>query len=387
MGRELSFDFGAAVAAEGAWTVGQVTRRARDVIEAGLPLLWVRGEITGFKAYQSGHWYFTLRDAGAQLRCVMWGSENRRLPAPPEDGLQVFVFGRPTVWEERGELRLRVMELLSTAAGGLWQVAFEKAKAALTKDGLLDPARKRALPSYPRRIAMITSLDGAALRDVMAVLARRWPAAELLVLPTKVQGENAAGEVRAALALLGRLEGVDVAIVGRGGGGKEDLWAFNDERLARAVAAAPVPIISAVGHETDVTLCDLVADVRAATPSAAAEAATPDRLELLGHLDHLGNRLARGLAGRSDRARERLARSGDRITSALERRIERLGHRVAELAGRLDALSPLKVLERGYAVARDSSGAVLRRVEQFTPGLAFRLRVTDGDVPAQVRKA
>ena len=386
MGRGLSFDFGAAVAAEGVWTVGQVTRRARDVIEAGLPPLWVRGEITGFKAYQSGHWYFTLRDAGAQLRCVMWGSENRRLPAPPEDGLQVFVFGRPTVWEERGELRLRVMELLSTEAGGLWQVAFEKAKAALAKDGLLDPARKRALPSYPHRIAMITSLDGAALRDVMAVLARRWPVAELLVLPTKVQGENAAGEVRAALALLGRLEGVDVAIVGRGGGGKEDLWAFNDERLARAVAAAPVPIISAVGHETDVTLCDLVADVRAATPSAAAEAATPDRLELLGHLDHLGNRLARGLAGRSDRARERLARSGDRITSALERRIERLGHRVAELAGRLDALSPLKVLERGYAVARDSSGAVLRRVEQFTPGLAFRLRVTDGDVPAQVRK-
>lgn len=386
MGRELSFDFGAAVAAEGAWTVGQVTRRARDVIEAGLPPLWVRGEITGFKAYQSGHWYFTLRDAGAQLRCVMWGSENRRLPAPPDDGLQVFVFGRPTVWEERGELRLRVMELLSTEAGGLWQVAFEKAKAALAKDGLLDPTRKRALPSYPRRIAMITSLDGAALRDVMAVLARRWPAAELLVLPTKVQGENAAGEVRAALALLGRLEGVDVAIVGRGGGGKEDLWAFNDERLARAVAASPVPIISAVGHETDVTLCDLVADVRAATPSAAAEAATPDRVELLGHLDHLGNRLARGLAGRSDRARERLARSGDRITSALERRIERLGHRVAELAGRLDALSPLKVLERGYAVARDSSGAVLRRVEQFTPGLTFRLRVTDGDVPAQVRK-
>jgi exodeoxyribonuclease VII large subunit len=387
VGRGLSFDFGSAVAAEGAWTVGQVTRRARDVIEAGLPPLWVRGEITGFKAYQSGHWYFTLRDAGAQLRCVMWGSENRRLPAPPDDGLQVFVFGRPTVWEERGELRLRVMELLSTEAGGLWQVAFEKAKAALAKDGLLDPTRKRALPSYPRRIAMITSLDGAALRDVMAVLARRWPAAELLVLPTKVQGENAAGEVRAALALLGRLEGVDVAIVGRGGGGKEDLWAFNDERLARAVAAAPVPIISAVGHETDVTLCDLVADVRAATPSAAAEAATPDRLELLGHLDHLGNRLARGLAGRSDRARERLARSGDRITSALERRIERLGHRMAELAGRLDALSPLKVLERGYAVARDSSGAVLRRVEQFTPGLAFRLRVTDGEVPARVRKA
>lgn len=384
MGRGLSFDFGAAVSAEGAWTVGQVTRRARDVIEAGLPPLWVRGEVTGFKAYQSGHWYFTLRDANAQLRCVMWGRENRRLAAPPADGMQVFVFGRPTVWEERGEFRLTVVELLSTEAGGLWQVAFEKAKAALAKDGLLDPARKRPLPPYPRRIAMITSLDGAALRDVMAVIGRRWPAAELLVLPAKVQGENAAGEVRAALALLGRIPGVDVAIVGRGGGGKEDLWAFNDERLARAVAAAPVPVISAVGHETDVTLCDLVADLRAATPSAAAEAATPDRLELLGHLDHLGNRLARGLAGRSDRARERLARSGDRLTGALERRLERLGHRVAELAGRLDALSPLKVLERGYAVARDSRGVVLRRVAQFAPGLAFRLRVTDGEIGALV---
>jgi len=386
VGRGLSFDFGSAVAAEGAWTVGQVTRRARDVIEAGLPPLWVRGEITGFKAWRSGHWYFSLRDETAQIRCVMFQSNNRGLAVPPTEGAQVFVLARPTIYDAKGDFQLTVHELLSTEAGGLWQVAFEKAKAALAKDGLLDPQRKRALPSYPRRIAMITSLDGAALRDVMAVLARRWPAAELLVLPTKVQGENAAGEVRAALALLGRLEGVDVAIVGRGGGGKEDLWAFNDERLARAVAAAPVPIISAVGHETDVTLCDLVADVRAATPSAAAEAATPDRLELLGHLDHLGNRLARGLSGRSDRARERLARSGDRITGALERRIERLGHRVAELAGRLDALSPLKVLERGYAVARDARGTVLRRVEQFTPGLAFQLRVTDGDVPAQVRK-
>ncbi|HEY6854369.1 MAG TPA: exodeoxyribonuclease VII large subunit [Gemmatimonadales bacterium] len=387
MGRELSFDFGSAVAAEGAWTVGQVTRRARDVIEAGVPALWIRGEITGFKAQSGGQWYFTLRDATAKLSCVMWGKENRRLHAPPDEGVQVFAYGRPTVWEKGGQLQLQILELLSTEAGGLWQVSFEKAKAALAKDGLLDPTRKRALPPYPRRIAMITSVDGAALRDVMAVLARRWPAAELLVLPTKVQGENAAGEVRAALALLGRLEGVDVAIVGRGGGGKEDLWAFNDERLARAVAASPVPIISAVGHETDVTLCDLVADHRAATPSAAAEAATPDRLELLGHLDHLGSRLAHGLAGRSQRARERLARSGDRLTTALERRVERLGHRLAEIAGRLDALSPLKVLERGYAVARNAHGAVLRRVGQFTPGLAFRLRVADGEVPAKVRES
>ena len=168
-------DLFAAASAEGAWTVAEVTRRARAVVEAGLPPLWVRGEIASFKAYRSGHWYFTLRDESAQLRCVMWARDNRRLPSAPTDGLQVFVFGRPTVWEERGELRVTVHELLSTAAGGLWQLAFEKAKAALARDGLLDRARKRPVPRFPGRIAVVTSRDGAALRDVIAVTRRRWP--------------------------------------------------------------------------------------------------------------------------------------------------------------------------------------------------------------------
>lgn len=381
MGQGL--DLFAAVSPEGAWTVTQVTRRARTVVEAGLAPLWVRGEVSGFKAWQSGHWYFALRDRSAQIRCVMFQKDNRRLPAPPADGMQVFAFARPTVWEEKGEFRLTVVDLLSTEAGGLWQLAFEKARAALAKDGLLDAARRRPLPPYPRRIAVVTSPDGAALRDIMAVAARRWPVAELLVVPTRVQGEGAEHDICAALALVCRLEGLDLAIIGRGGGSREDLWTFNHERVARAVAALPVPVISAVGHETDLTLCDLVADVRAATPSAAAEAATPDRGDVLLELDRLGARLARGLAVRSGHVAARLDRTADRLTGALERRLERHRHELAGLAGRLDALSPLRILERGYALARDARGRVLKTVAQFPRGLAFRLRVTDGEVAAR----
>jgi len=379
-----SVDLFAALSSEGAWTVAELTRRARAVVEAGLPALWVKGEVSGFKAYGSGHWYFTLRDKVAQLRCVMWSRENQRLPAPPADGMQVFVFGTPTVWEERGEFRLTVRQLLSTEAGGLWQIAFEKAKAALLRDGLLDPERKRPLPSFPRRLAVVTSPDGAALRDIVAVLARRWPWVEILLIPTRVQGEGADRDVCSALALLGRIPRLDVAIVGRGGGSKEDLWTFNSERVARAVAAAPVPVISAVGHETDITLCDLVADLRAPTPSAAAEAATPDRVEFVALLDRLGGALARALVAPTRHAGERLERAGDRLTVDMTRTIERGGARLAAAGARLDALSPLKVLARGYAVARDAEGRVLRRVSQFAPGLDFRLQLRDGEVAARV---
>jgi len=196
-------DLFAAVAPEGAWTVSEVTRRARAVVEVGLPPLWVRGEISGFKAWQSGHWYFALRDRTSQIRCVMFQKDNRRLPAPPPDGMQVFVFGRPTVWEEKGELRLTVVELLSTERGGLWQLAFERARAALAKDGLLDPARKRPLPLHPQRIAVVTSPDGAALQDILAVARRRWPLAEVLVVPTRVQGDGAEQSICEALASAG----------------------------------------------------------------------------------------------------------------------------------------------------------------------------------------
>lgn len=376
-------DIFAAASAEGAWTVGEVTRRARQVVEAGLPPLWVRGEIAGFKAWRTGHWYFSLRDKSAQIRCAMFAKQNFRLPVPV-DGMQVFVFARPSLYEEKGDFQLIVTELLSTDQGGLWKLAFEKAKAALAKDGLLEPGRKRRLPLFPSRIAVVTSPDGAALRDIQAVIGRRWPIAELIVVPAQVQGAKAEGSVCSALHRISRLA-VDVLVVARGGGSVEDLQAFNSERVARAVAAMPMPVISAIGHETDVTLCDLVADLRAPTPSAAAEAATPDRVEVLAQCGVMGQRLARALRIASRHVVERLDRTGDRLVRSMEHRIERSGALLAAHGARLDALSPLKVLGRGYAVARDENGKILKRVAQLPAGKEFRLRVSDGEVDARVQ--
>ncbi|HLZ44146.1 MAG TPA: exodeoxyribonuclease VII large subunit [Gemmatimonadales bacterium] len=381
MGQPL--DLFAAASAEGAWTVSEVSRRARAVIEAGLPPLWVRGEVAGFKSWRSGHWYFSLRDKSAQLRCVMFAKQNFRLPVPT-DGMQVFVFARPSMYEEKGDFQLTVMELLSTEQGGLWKLAFEKAKAALAKDGLLEPGRKRRLPAFPGRIAVVTSPDGAVLRDIQAVVGRRWPLAELIVVPAQVQGAKAEASVCSALNRIRRLP-VDVLIVGRGGGSIEDLWAFNSERVARAVAAMPMPVISAIGHETDVTLCDLVADLRAPTPSAAAEAATPDRAEVLAQCGVIGQRLARALRIASRHVTDRLARTGDRLTSCMQHRIEQSRARLTAHGAHLDALSPLRVLGRGYAVARDADGTILKRVAQLPTGKEFRLRVSDGEVDGRVQ--
>jgi exodeoxyribonuclease VII large subunit len=367
-------------AADAALSVVEVTRRARQLIDAGFARVWVRGEISSFKSYRSGHWYFSLRDAEAQVRCVMWRTDNERLPAP-EDGQQVFAFVQPTVWEERGEFRLTVRQLLPSTSDGAWERELAKAKAALQQDGLLDPARKRALPRYPQRIAVVTSPDGAALHDIVAVLRKRWPVARVLVVPVRVQGETAEREVVRGLKLVAELN-ADVVIVGRGGGSKEDLWTFNREAVARAVAAVPVPVVSAVGHETDSTLTDLVADVRAATPSAAAEMVAPDRQAIIGMVDTYARRLAQGLSGRVTLGLQRLARSGDRLNAAMDRRMDRSRHRLGEAAARLDALSPLRVLERGFAVARDHEGRVLSHVADFGAD-PFTLTVRDGRIAAR----
>jgi exodeoxyribonuclease VII large subunit len=376
-------DLLAAASAEGAWTVSEVTRRARAVVENGMHPLWVRGELTDFHPARSGHWYFALRDEQAQLRCAMYAKHTRKFTAPPTEGMQVFALAQPTVYPEKGEFQLTVVELLSSDRDGMRRAAFQKAKANLEQDGLLDPRRKRPLPPYPRRIAIVTSRDSAVLHDVRVVIARRWPLSQLVLVPATVQGVEAENELCRALSILPSIRFLDVAIVGRGGGSQEDLWAFNSERVARAVAAAPVPVISAVGHETDVTLCDLVADLRAPTPSAAAEAATPDRDEMLEHLGHLGGRLAQCLQARADRVHDRVTRSGERLTGALRGVLDRADARITTFAARLDALSPLAVLGRGYAIARGEDGHVLRRVDEFPPGLRFRLRLTDGEVHAQ----
>ncbi|MFC1639712.1 exodeoxyribonuclease VII large subunit [Gemmatimonadota bacterium] len=368
---------------DGAWSVSDVTKQARRLIESGFTQFWVRGEVTGFKAYRSGHWYFTLRDADAQVRCVMWRNANRSLPVPPREGSQVFIEATPTVWEERGEFRLTVKRLVPTDEGGLWQIRLEKARAALQRDGLLDPARKRPLPEFPSRIAVVTSPDGAALRDIVSVMSRRWPMVELLVVPSLVQGEGAEEGLCAGLELADRLPCVDLVIVGRGGGSAEDLWAFNSEKVARTLAAMSVPTISAVGHETDVALTDLVADLRAPTPSAAAEAAVPNRPEVVRLTSDLARRLASGLSSHTMLGRERLARTADRLTNAISAHVETRKTQLGRLSAQLDALSPLKVLERGYAVARDENGHVLKHTSDFKAGLEFCLTVSDGDVAAR----
>jgi len=386
------------------FTITELTTTAKEVLEAAVPPLWIVGEVSNFKAYPSGHWYFALKDAEAQVRCVVWRGDASRIRGRPEDGLQVFARGFLTVYAKRGEMQFVVRDLLPTQEGGFYAALFERARANLEKDGLFDPARKRPLPPFPRVVGVVTSAEGAAWRDVVAVVGRRWPAAELVLIGAKVQGEEAPADLRRALALANRLETLDVLIVGRGGGSKEDLWAFNDEGVARAVAASRVPVISAVGHEGDVSLTDLVADVRAATPSAAAEKAVPDRAEVRHRLDALQGTLVSGAARRVALVDERLRHAATRMARACEWLVERGNARlrdarlrmavacdrgvqarraeVARLAGQLDALSPLRVLERGYAVARDSEGRVLRRTAELPRGLAFRLRVLDGEVRA-----
>lgn len=368
---------------EGAWSVSKLTRQARVLVESGFRLVWVKGEVTNFKAYRSGHWYFSLRDTGAQVRCVMWRDDARRAPRL-EEGMQIFVEARPTLWEERGEFRLTVRSLIATDAGGAWELQLQRARAALERDGLLDPARKRPLPAYPSRIAVVTSPDGAAFRDIVSVLQRRWPVVTILLVPTVVQGDGAESQICAALARADRLPNLDLVIVGRGGGSREDLWAFNRERVARAVAAVRVPTISAVGHETDVSLTDLVADFRAPTPSAAAEACVPDRDAALDTLDAIARHLAGSLAGRTRFGMERLARTGDRLQGAMETLLERGRSRLARAGTTLDAVSPLRLLSRGFAVARDPAGRVLRRKADFVPGDPFQLTVSDGDLSARV---
>src|SRR5688500_17794044 len=254
--------------------VSALAELAKAVIDGAFIPVWVRGEVTDFKSHRNGHWYFCLRDSRVQLRCVVWAGDQRGIPAPPDEGMQVVALGQLSFYATRGEVQLTV-RAIDAEGDGLWRKAMERTRVRLEADGLLAAERKRRLPVFPRRIAVITSPDGAALRDIIAVARRRCALVEIVVIPARVQGDGAIEELCAAIARVGRWKDADVVIIGRGGGGREDLWAFNDERLARALAACPIPTISAAGHEVDTTICDLVADGRAPTPSAAAECAVP----------------------------------------------------------------------------------------------------------------
>jgi exodeoxyribonuclease VII large subunit len=368
------------------WSVTELVGTARRIVEGGLAPMWVKGEVVQCKAYPSGHWYFTLRDRTSQVRCAMWRTNAQRAGAPPKDGTEVFVLGRPTVYESKGEFQFVVSQMLPTAAIGAAHRELERVKAVLHHDGLLDPARKRRLPRFPCTVAVVTSRAGAALRDIVTVVRSRWPLCRIMVVDARVQGDGAVDSVVRALRLVNRLPEIELCIVGRGGGGKEDLAAFNTEAVCRALAAVRVPTISAVGHETDIALTDLVADVRAATPSNAAEQAVADRREVLRQLADLGSRLAVGLTSRTRVAEERLARTADRLLAGVEEPIRRERNLAERLAAQLDALSPLRILDRGYAVPVSPDGRVLKRRADFVPGDPFRLRVADGDVPARVEQ-
>jgi exodeoxyribonuclease VII large subunit len=361
--------------------VSTLTQTVKDVVEGAFIPLWVRGEISDFKAHRNGHWYFCLRDQISQLKCVVWSRDQRGIPAAPDDGMQVAALGQLGVYAARGEMQFTIRRM-EADGDGLWRKALELTRTRLETDGLLAAERKRALPRYPRRIAFVTSASGAALRDVIAVLRRRAPGVELVVAHAAVQGENAPLELCAALERVTRWGGAELVIIGRGGGSREDLWAFNDERVVRAVAACTVPTISAVGHEVDITLCDLVADHRAPTPSAAAEAAVPSREEMLLTLGAHRQRLVTAIEGCLFEPRDRARAASDGLVAAMTRRVSDRRNALAAVAGRLNALSPLATLERGYAVARGANGRTISSVRDVPVGSALSVRISDGEIDA-----
>ena len=389
------------------WSVTQVNRAVRTLLEDTVENLWISGEVANWTRARSGHCYFTLKDEQAQLRCAMFKTEAASLPADPEEGTTVRAFGGLTLYEARGEYQLVVRRLEAEGAEGLWRQAFERLRSKLEAEGLLASERKRALPRFPGTVGVVTSLAGAALADILTVVRRRAPWTSVIVRGARMQGEGSGEEVAAAIRALGASGLVDVMIVGRGGGSLEDLWAFNEEVVARAIVACPVPVISAVGHEVDVTISDLVADFRAPTPSAGAEAAVEDgegmsdglgvtRTRMSGALRTIAFRRKEVLAMRLSQLRqsgvglvrprrEAVGRAGDRMESAIRGLAALKRARLSEVAGKMDVLSPLATLRRGYALPQGADGTILRTVAAFEEGDRFALRVSDGSVPCEVR--
>jgi exodeoxyribonuclease VII large subunit len=385
-------------------TVSQLTRQVRAILESNLDNLWVGGEISNFRVPPSGHFYFSLKDAQSQIAAVMFRSANQLLPFTPEDGMHVLVYGRASVYEARGNLQLYVDTMEPRGRGAL-QLAVEQLKQRLQAEGLFAEERKRPLPFLPDAVGIITAATGAAIHDMLVTLKARMPGVRIVVRASSVQGREAVPELVQAIEDLNRFGEVDVILIGRGGGSLEDLWAFNDEKVARAIAASRIPVVSAVGHEIDVTVADLVADRRAPTPTAAATLAVPDRRELEGVLRRLCGWVDAGMQRQLERQRDRVTHGGRRLRDprqalrTLQMRSDELNERLVRgiaanlrfarqhlrrTVERLDALSPLAVLRRGYAIVRRSDdGAVVRAAATLRP--ADRLRVTLGQGSATVR--
>ncbi len=391
------------------FSVTQLNEYVRMLLDGNAVLsdIWIKGEISNFtNQYRTGHMYFSVKDAGATLRVVMFRSNAARLRFEPRDGMKVLLHGRVSAYVAGGQYQFYADMMEADGLGSLY-LAFEQCKARLAAEGLFDQSRKKPIPSLPRRVGVITSPTGAAIRDIINITGRRYPQGELLIFPSLVQGEQAAAYLAGGIRYFNRAANVDVIIIGRGGGSIEDLWAFNDERLAREIAASEIPVISAVGHETDFTICDFVADLRAPTPSAAAELVFPDRFALKAELDarlaKIGALVRADIAAKRDQLRvlasSRAMRSPAAVTAEKQMRLDELAVRMhtagqvlldrkrqglAASVGKLEALSPLAVLQRGYAVAQNANGEVSTSADAFEAGERITVRFADGAVDATV---
>lgn len=391
------------------FSVTQLNEYVRMLLDGNAVLsdMWIKGEISNFtNQYRTGHMYFSVKDAGATVRVVMFRSHAARLQFEPRDGMKVLLHGRVSAYVAGGQYQFYADMMEADGLGSLY-LAFEQCKARLAAEGLFDPDRKKPIPSLPRRVGIITSPTGAAIRDIINVTGRRYPQGELIIFPSLVQGDQAAAYLVGGIRYFNRASNVDVIIIGRGGGSIEDLWAFNDERLAREIAASAIPVISAVGHETDFTICDFVSDLRAPTPSAAAELVFPDRAAMKAELDaklaRIGTLVSAGVQARRAQlqtlAASRAMRSPAAVLAEKQMRIDELSvrmHSAADLllerkkqtlggfVGKLEALSPLAVLQRGYAVAQNGRGEVTTSADAFAPGEHITVRFSDGAVLAVV---
>lgn len=392
------------------WSVSQLNSYIKKWISSNQVLnrVYLRGEISNFKAHFSGHLYLSIKDENASIRAVMFKGCASRLRFRPENGMKIVALGQIAVFERDGQVQLYIEEMQPEGIGAL-QIAFEQLKKKLEQEGLFDPKRKKELPRYPKHIGVVTASTGAAIRDILHVLSRRYPLADVTLFPVLVQGEQAPGDICRGIDYFNRSFRVDVLIVGRGGGSIEDLWAFNDERVARAIAASDIPVISAVGHEVDFTIADFVADLRAPTPSAAAELCVPDFSHLKGGVEELSRRLYRGVTQKitfcdkwhqqwsskrvlcvpDDIFAPRLLQldiAGKNLQTFSEFALEKQNKRFSNLCAKLDALSPLRVLARGYTMVSDADGKIKRNVCEFFLEETVKIRLQDGSVDCSVLK-